>query len=356
MARDPAPALPDPAPAAHRPARAGWTRARRAAALAAAALAVFALGWGAGEWWARGEGPRESRRVRYGKLRLVSPLLDVELPPGYTVRHEPIPFQFKVRRFVEEQIAAGRVRDMSVYYRDLLDGPWFGVNEARKYNPASMMKVPILVAWLKRAERDPAVLRSTYVFSEANYPGRSQFTVPQKMLEDGGRYTVEELLRYMLAYSDNKAMWVLYSRLQPDEIDDVLESMDVTNEPEGDENAMTVYAYSGFFRILFNASYLNREMSEKALELLAMQDFPRGIVAGVPKGVTVASKFGEFTGGRPGEVQLHEFGIVYHPRGPYILGVMTIGTDWERQAKVLRDLSALIYLEIESQAVRAPAR
>ena len=47
---------------------------------------------------------------------------------------------------MQQQIDAGRIRDVSVYYRDLLDGPWFGINESVEYNPASMMKVPVMVA------------------------------------------------------------------------------------------------------------------------------------------------------------------------------------------------------------------
>jgi beta-lactamase class A len=240
---------------------------------------------------------------------------------------------------------------MSVYYRDLMDGPWFGVNEHRKYDPASMMKVPVMIAWLKRAERDPRVLQESFTFDESAYPGSWQRLPPDRTLAQGGRYTVDQLLRYMLAYSDNRAMWLLFGALKPEELNDVLDSMDVTNDPDDTSNSMSVLGYSGFFRILFNASYLNREMSEKALELLALQDFPQGIIAGVPRGVTVASKFGETSPAqRGGEAQLHEFGIVYAPSGPYILGIMTVGHDQSAQAGVLRDLSALVYEEVASQA------
>jgi beta-lactamase class A len=229
------------------------------------------------------------------------------------------------------------------------------VNEDRKYDPASMMKVPVMVAWLMRAERDPRVLEETFGFDARLYPGSAQELPPDRTLADGRRYRVDELLRYMLAYSDNRAMWLLFGALKPEELNDVLDSMDVTNDPDDTSNSTSVVGYSGFFRILFNAAYLNREMSEKALELLALQDFPAGIAAGVPRGVTVASKFGETSPPRPGgELQLHEFGIVYAPSGPYILGVMTLGHDRVAQAGVLRDVSALVYSELASQAARWP--
>lgn len=323
----------------------------RTLAFAGAALLFVGAGWISNDLYrSSGRAPAE-RRVRRGGYRLVSPLLDVELPEGYGVGREPLPFKYKIKRYVEERLRSGGVRDISVYYRDLLDGPWFGINEKRKYNPASMMKVPVMIAWLKRAEKDPAALRATFVFDPRTYPGGPQQIAPLKALAPGASYTVEQLLRYMLAYSDNRAMWLLWGALRPEEVSDVIDGMDVSNDPDDTTNRMSAHGYSGFFRILFNASYLNREMSEKALELLTMEDFPGGIQAGVPKGVTVAAKFGEWAPDGPGALQqLHEFGIVYHPRGPYILGIMTEGTDLGEQAKVLREISALVYEELEWQA------
>lgn len=324
----------------------------RGALLAGGAVLFAALGWFANGWWTGRGGEPAPRRVRLGGFRLVSPLLDVELPEGYSVRHEPIPFKHQVARFVEDQIASGKVREMSVYYRDLLDGPWFGINEKRKYDPASLLKVPVMIAWLKRAEHDPRVLQGTFLFDAQSYPGGPQNVAPARSLVPGTRYTVEELLRYMVAYSDNKAMWLLYSALGQEELGRVMDGMDVANDPSVAGNAMSAHGYSGFFRILFNAAYLGKEMSEKALQLLTEQEFRQGIAGGVPQGTTVAAKFGERTplSGVEG-VQFHEFGIVYHPRGPYILGVMTAGNDLRVQAEVVRQLSALVYQEVDGPAL-----
>lgn len=76
-------------------------------------------------------------------VRFTSPLLDVELPEGFRIDHEPIPFKYKVKEFVQRQIGSGKAQRISVYYRDLQDGPWFGSNEKQEFDPASMMKVPV---------------------------------------------------------------------------------------------------------------------------------------------------------------------------------------------------------------------
>jgi beta-lactamase class A len=304
-------------------------------------LSVFAAGWYAQSW--------HHHNITRGKVKIekdtsykyTSPLLDIEFPEGININQDPIPFREKINDFVNEHTDGVRIRRVSVYFRDLLDGPWFGINEGYEYDAASMMKVPVMIAWLKRAEKNPKALKETFL-----YDGKTDWTAvqsfkPAKSLVPGHYYSVDELLHYMLSYSDNNSLILLSNNLKPNELRDVLVGMLVSNTTGNNINSQTVHGYSGFFRILYNASYLNREMSEKALQLLTLEDFPIGISAGVPKGTIVASKFGE---AEPGAYkQLHEFGIVYHPTGAYILGIMTEGSDKEYQAEIIRKISELTY-------------
>lgn len=312
-------------------------------------ICLVIAGWYAHAWHLHSTGKNMDRRVKATGYRFTSPLLDVELPEGVSVNREPISFKYKVSDFVKLMTDGSRIRNISVYYRDLGDGPWLGINEHLEFNPASMMKVPVMIAWLKRAENNPAVLKQTFLFNGSSDMSAVQRIKPRYTLTVGQRYPVETLLEYMMCYSDNNATSILYFNLATDELNAVLDGMDITNRPNDGNNAMTVHGYSGFFRILYNASFLNRDMSEKALQLLSKEDFSQGISAGVPKGVTVAAKFGEFESGNNGEEkQLHEFGIVYHPKGAYILGVMTQGNDFGRQTEIIREISSLVYREVDA--------
>jgi beta-lactamase class A len=107
--------------------------------------------------------------------------------------------------------------------------------------------------------------------------------------------------------------------------------------------------------VLYNASYLNRELSEKALKHLSSSVFREGIIAGTPPGVEIASKFGERTihvsDEEPDIMQLHDFGIIYFPKHPYLLGVMTRGKDFKELGKVIRDISHEVYEEVYRQSL-----
>lgn len=314
-----------------------------------ASVCGIASGWYAHTWYDRANNHIKERRITSKGFRFTSPLLDVELPEGFSADYEPHPFKYKVVDCIKKQTDGTRVQNISVYYRDLGDGPWFGINEHQKFNPASMMKVPVMIAWLKRAEKNPSVMKQIFTFKGDVDMSAVQSHKPRHTLEKGQRYTVEKLLEYMMSYSDNNSTSLLFDNMSTEELNSVLDGMDITNRPEDGNNSTTVHGYSGFFRILYNASFLNREMSEKALQLLSKEDFPLGISAGVPKGIDVAAKFGEFEDGSRGEKkQLHEFGIVYHPKGHYILGVMTLGNDFMRQTEVIKEISDLIYREVDA--------
>jgi hypothetical protein len=79
-------------------------------------------------------------------------------------------------------------------------------------------------------------------------------------------------------------------------------------------------------------------------------EFDQGIVAGVPKGVTIAHKFGEREVVGEPEKQLHDCGIVYYPKHPYLICIMTRGSDFEKLAQGIRELSELVYKEIDEKA------
>ncbi len=82
-------------------------------------------------------------------------------------------------------------------------------------------------------------------------------------------------------------------------------------------------------------------MSQLALELLSQTTFREGIAAGVPESERVAHKFGYAV--IQGEGQLHDCGIVYHPKMAYVLCVMTSGTDANQMNAAIVETSKMVY-------------
>ncbi|MBI4709590.1 MAG: serine hydrolase [Nitrospirae bacterium] len=210
------------------------------------------------------------------------------------------------------------------------------------------------MAYLKLAETRPGLLSKQVVFDRGmEDENLREYYKPLSAIEPGRSYTIEDLIYRMIVYSDNNAKHVLLSHI--DGVSIVQPYLDMGLEVPGSkqlENFMSVQEYASFFRVLFNATYLNREMSEKALEILSQVEYDRGLHGGVP-GLTVAHKFGERIIDDPenpmhGFKQLHDCGIVYYPNKPYLLCVMTRGYEFKNMAGVISRISSMVYKEIEA--------
>jgi beta-lactamase class A len=295
---------------------------------------------------------REVRALGYQYTR---PLMECELDTEAKENRELTSFRNEIEKVATACEQEGLAGQVSVYFRDLNNGPWFSIDPEDEFIPASLLKVPTMISVFRLAEKDPTFLKGT-VTIPADFPTDwGQTITPVEMLERGKTYTIEDLVYRMIAHSDNAATAVLNSILPPNMDGSTNRDLGVGfHETEGNPGYLSVETYASFFRILYNASYLNREMSERALALLAKSDFPGGIIASVPKGVEVAQKFGHWMlpPGQPYRQQLHDCGIVYFPGRPYLLCVMTRGNEIPALDTAIRRVSAEVYRQVELQTGR----
>lgn len=252
---------------------------------------------------------------------------------------------------INQDTGTGKISFASIYYRDLNNGPWFGINEKEYFSPASLIKVPVLIAYLKEAESDSSILNKK-IINTKNFDYNQQNITPTLMLELNKEYTVEDLLNRMIIYSDNAAYELLLDNIDNSKIFNVYKDLDVDiskaqNDPNG--NIITVKDYSSFFRILFNASYLNQKMSEKALNILSQTQYSKGLIAGLPTNTSVAHKFGERQFLPSREKQLHDCGIVYLTKKPYLLCVMSRSSDFNQAASFIKEVSKTVYNYISKE-------
>jgi beta-lactamase class A len=101
----------------------------------------------------------------------------------------------------------------------LNNGGWFGINEKETFSPASLMKLPVLLAYLKKAEQNPSFLEMQVIYKEdprvASY---KQNIPPEKQLVPGNSYSLWDILQYMITYSDNHASLLLESMLSLEDL------------------------------------------------------------------------------------------------------------------------------------------
>jgi beta-lactamase class A len=259
------------------------------------------------------------------------------------------PLKDTLSSYISQAEKSGKAEDISVYYRDMITGEWTGVNENDSYSPSSMLKVGVLMAYLKIAETDPDILDQEITYTPTDDSG--QYFKPMHVLT-AGEYTVRDLLIQMIQQSDNDALDAL-NTAHPQELLSVFNALNIpypsVNSPT---DFMSPELYSRMFRALYNATYLPDVESEQALELLMQTDFTQGLVAGVATSTPVAHKFGEKTNIVNGTVidhELHDCGIVYYSNDPYFLCVMTKGQDFPTLENIISDISKSVFNYVSSK-------
>ncbi|GAB4487719.1 MAG: hypothetical protein OHK006_17200 [Thermodesulfovibrionales bacterium] len=287
---------------------------------------------------------------REGSYRFINPLLECDAAGKTMKRKELVPFEHKVNEVVSQSIQQGKAQAVTVYFRELNDGIWFSIGETERFVPASLRKVPLMISLLKQAEADPAFLSKQIKNNLSKDHTAQQSFRPAESIKPGGSYTVDELIYRMIVYSDNNAFALLTSIVDAAELRKTYTKLSIGRPsiPLQDDY-LSVMTYASFFRILYNATYLNREYSERALEYLSNAYFDRAIVAGVPRNITVAHKFGEHIDIPGGSKQLHDCGIVYFPNHPYLVCIMSRGTDFNALSETMRAVSGVIYENMAQQ-------
>lgn len=240
--------------------------------------------------------------------------------------------------------------DVSVYLRYPQVSDWTVINGSEKYSPASLLKVPVMMVYLSRSEFSPSLLSQKLKYNVEDDNQKTNYK-PQQQMQKGQAYTINDLIRRMIIYSDNTAEDILVSNSDKQDFDKVFDEVGVSRlNYSQQEDSMDVQGYSYFFRVLYNSTFLSKQISEEALKLLTQTTFTQGIVAGVPKNITVAHKFGERHFMDTGESQLHDCGIIYFPKNPYLLCIMTRGKSFKNLEAVLKNVSEITYNYTKKQS------
>ena len=247
----------------------------------------------------------------------------------------------RVASFFEAALIEGTITRASVYVRDFRRAEWFSLNGTEQYDPGSLMKIPIVMTALKMGELDPGFLNKNFTLYTLPQLPNPNFP-PVESIQIGNTYSVKDLIRRDIEFSDNRANSLLIEQLNHTVFKDLLVNIGL-RKVEGDMKRypMSAPEYATFLKALYNASFLSPENSELLMDLMVSSDFNSGLRRGVPANVEVAHKFGE--SGSAELPEFHEAAIVYPSCGPYILVVMTQGPKAVTLPAFVAGVSNIVY-------------
>jgi beta-lactamase class A len=315
-----------------------------------ALIFISGLIGGAGTVWLFEARDVENTAIRQDneEYTYINPLIECE--SGESARTKEMSFiEDDVEERMERIKQEKKLTSVALYFRDLRNGPWIGIDEDLDFAQASLTKVPIFLTLLKMSEVDPGLLDRRMVLVVEEEQKIVQNIKPQTSAKSGEEYSVRELMEIMIIHSDNVSLYALRSLVTDEGLRNTFAQIGVPFTFLGDDLRLSVREYASFFRILYNASYLNRANSEYALGILARTAYDQGLRGEIPKDVAIAHKFGERSNlGLDGPNQLHDCGVVYFPGSPYLLCIMTRGENLTDMQQAIQDISTFVYRDVLS--------
>lgn len=225
--------------------------------------------------------------------------------------------------------------NISVYFEVLNTGANISVNKDAEFFPASLLKVPLIMAVTKKIERGEWTWSTELKLTEEDK--NKDFGVLWQE-PSGTLFTIEELVRQDLVNSDNTAYFMLLNNIDPNEIVKVQEYLGLYDFISNDLE-ISAKKYAPILRSLFSATYLTVENSEKILEWMSESNFNDYLAGGMPPD----TKFSHKIGVEDERKSYIDAGIVYLANRPYILIVSVKNLNPNEANNLMHDISKKVY-------------
>ena len=249
----------------------------------------------------------------------------------------------------EKQLAA-KIRafhgEMGLYAKNLDSGEVVAVNADQRFPTASLIKVAVMAEVYRRMADGRIKPGTTVALKESDKAGEE--TIPLNMLHPGAELTASELLRFMIAYSDNTATNLLIGLVGTANVDALLDAQGLTKtrlyrptfrdgkadvlpeeEKEFGLGSTTPREAATLMELIARGRIVSREAGDEMIALLATQQDRAMIPRSLPferEEILVANKTGwdeeklPDAKGFKGDVR-NDAAYVKGPRARYVIAI-----------------------------------
>jgi len=220
------------------------------------------------------------------------------------------------------------------YVIRLNSGFSYGVNENDIFEPASLNKLPVILAMYIEAENGNINLETVYALkgSDRVTGSGSLYGKPE-----GYELTYRDILSYMGKESDNTAANIARNLLGEEKIKQAIDIAGMDNTVViGEDQKTTPYDIGLFFQKLWEGDIVSKKHRDEILKNLTDTIYEEWLAAGIPLSTDVAHKYGR-------EIHVvNDAGIIFTDE-PFILVLLSKGVVEREADQVFPELSKAIY-------------
>lgn len=226
----------------------------------------------------------------------------------------------------------------AVAIKNLKTGESYYINEKRKFDSASLYKLWVMAAAYKKIEEGS--LDKETVLQEEIATLNKKFdiaTESAELTEGTFNMNVENALNQMIVISHNYAALALTQKIGLTTVSNFLKNYNFASSKVGSPPQTTAGDIAQFYEMLYKGELATPKTTQEMIALLKKQQLNDRIPKYLPDNIEVGHKTGEL-----GMVK-HDAGIVFTPKGDYIIVTMSESNNPKGAAEREALLSKAVY-------------
>ncbi|MTI65510.1 MAG: serine hydrolase [Firmicutes bacterium] len=212
----------------------------------------------------------------------------------------------------------------SFVVKNLKTDNYYSYNENKVVPSASLIKIPIMAEVLNQVKKGELSLEQKIIINEDE---KVEFSIIT--LLDKKEYSLLDIIKLMIVYSDNTATNILIDLVGMDNVNRLIEDiglkntiinrkmMDFKARKEGKENYTNASDMEKLLKYLYDGKLIDKYFSDLMIEIMIKQTDQSMMASFIPDEVKIARKTGEL------ENLDHDIGIVYYKDREYIFVALT---------------------------------
>ena len=251
--------------------------------------------------------------------------------------------------------------NVGIYLKDLNSGRSWEYNADKLFPSASLVKVPIMASVMEKVKDGAVTLDTQIKLTRRDRIGGSGSL---RWVRDGTSLSVTEIIYKMITESDNTATRMLIDYFGMDYMSDNFRKLGLVHTnitPQGmslssyrvvNENYTTAREMAGLMERIYDRELISRDASEFMMDVLKHNKSRSRLRKGLPLGWEIGHKTGLL------RMACHDVGIVFSPRGDYVIAVMTSDVpDYTSAKNFISKVAKLTYryYKIDADFAQSPA-
>jgi len=248
------------------------------------------------------------------------------------------PFKTPTLQSVVEQSLNMVSERYGIYIKNLNSGESLNIREKESFEAGSLYKLWVMGAVFEKIKNGDLKEDDKLEVDIEDINKRFEISQEDAEMKEGHlQFTISSAIRQMITISHNYAALMLLTKISSTEVGNFLKKYSLNSSSMELPIRTTASDLGSYLEKLYLGEIINKEYSEKMINLMIEQNINNRLPKYLPKDTPVAHKTGDI-----GYFE-HDAGIIYTPKGDYIIVVLT-ESDFPSDAdEKIAELSKAVY-------------